>query len=398
MSFWALGFLWFFLALISDFLAIRLKIAVALCEILIGTAAAFLIGYFYPDFSDIGANEGWIGFLAGTGAVLLTFLAGTEIDPKILKTNWKEISLIGLSGFFVPFFGCTAIAYYLLGWTPLASWLTGVALSTTSVAVVYAVMLELGLNRTKFGKSLLAACFITDLGTVLALGIIFSPFTYHTAIFFGVTIISLFILPKLTKFCFDRWGKRHSQLELKYLLLFLFGLGALAFWSASEPVLPAYLLGMILATLVEKDHLLIQKIRALTFSFLTPFYFLRAGSLVSLPALVSAPLIFIILLVAKMVTKSIGVYPASRLSQYPNKEAIYTTLLMSTGLTFGTIAALFGLSHDIIDQDQYTYLVATVVASAVIPTVIANVFFLPKHLIKDKREDVSNVSPELPIS
>ncbi len=394
MNFWALGVLWFFLALIADFLAIRLKIAVALTEIFVGILAAFTLGYLLPSYADLGAKEGWITFLAGTGAVLLTFLAGAELDPKVLKQNWKEISVIGLSGFFIPFFGCVAVAYYLLHWSLVASWITGIALSTTSVAVVYAVMLELGLNKTKFGKSLLAACFINDLGTVLALGLIFAPFSRRTLIFIGVSVVTFIFLPKLARFCFSRWGKRHSQVELKLILFFLFGLGALAYWCGSEPVLPAYLMGMLLATVIDKDILLLHKLRALTFSFLTPFYFLRAGSFISLPALLAAPVVFLILFVAKMVTKIIGVYPATILMKYPKQEGIYTTLLMSTGLTFGTIAALYGLSHNLINQSQYTYLVATVIVSAVIPTIIANAFFLPKNLINKDKE--KNTFPELP--
>ena len=121
MDFWALGALWFFLAIVADFIAIRLKIAVALTEILVGTAAAFIVSYYVPSFSDVGASQTWIGFLAGSGAVLLTFLAGTELDPHVLKKNWKEISIIGLSGFFVPFFGCAAITCHVLHWSAPAS-------------------------------------------------------------------------------------------------------------------------------------------------------------------------------------------------------------------------------------------------------------------------------------
>ena len=66
---------------------------------------------------------------------------------------------------------------------------------------------------------------------------------------------------------------------------------------------------------------------------------------------------------------------------------MYTTLLMSTGLTFGSISALFGLSHGIIDTAQYSYIIAAVVASAVVPTLIANAFFLPGHLLGNVLEE-----------
>jgi len=145
--------------------------------------------------------------------------------------------------------------------------------------------------------------------------------------------------------------------------------------------LPAYLIGMVLAGTVGKDHHLIRRLRTLTFGLLTPFYFIRAGSFVSVPALIAAPMTFLVLLVAKVAAKFAGVYPATKLYKSPPTEAMYTTLLMSTGLTFGSISALFGLSHGIIDQAQYSYLVAAVIASAVLPTLVANAFFLPRHIL-----------------
>jgi len=255
---WGLASLWLGLALVATLISIWFGIATALSEIVVGTVAQLIIG------AAIGAtlksNEPWIAFLSGTGAIVLTFLAGAELDPVVFKARWKEATVIGLIGFFAPFLGCTAIAYYIIGWTVKASWLAGVALSTTSVAVVYAVMLELGLNKTEFGKAILAACFINDLGTVIALGLIFAPFTIRTMIFAGGGIVAFIVLPFLTPRFFAKYGGRPSELEAKFLLLVLFGLGALAAWSDSEAVLPAYIVGMVLAGTVGKDHSLIRRL------------------------------------------------------------------------------------------------------------------------------------------
>jgi glutathione-regulated potassium-efflux system ancillary protein KefC len=329
----------------------------------------------------LGTDESWIKFLSGLGAIVLTFLAGAELDPQVFKLKWKEAGAIGFVSFLVPFIGCAAAAHYMLGWETMASWLAGVAMSTTSVAVVYAVMLEYGFNATNYGKTVLAACFVTDLGTVVALGLIFAPFTMRTLIFLGAGVVVFVILPWLTPRFFRLYGNRPSELETKFLLLCLLGMGALASWADSEAVLPAYLIGMVLAGTVGKDHALVRRLRTLTFGLLTPFYFIRAGSFVSVPAPIAAPAAFVLFLIVKIGTKIVGVYPITKLFKAPNKEAMYTTLLMSTGLTFGTISSLFGLSHGIIDQGQYSALVATVIASAVIPTVIANAFYLPHHLL-----------------
>jgi len=377
---WALASLWVGLALIATLLAIWFKISTALTEIVVGTVAQLIIGALVGP-AGLSAKTDWIAFLAGTGAIVLTFLAGAELDPTIFRAKWKEAMVVGLVGFFGPFLGCAGVAHYLLHWSVKSSWLAGVALSTTSVAVVYAVMLELGFNKTDFGKAILAACFVNDLGTVIALGLIFSPFTIRTLIFVVTCVVAFFILPYLTPRFFKHYGGRVSELEAKYLLFLLFAMGGLAVWSGSEAVLPAYVIGMVLAGTVGKDHVLVRRLRTLTFGLLTPFYFIRAGSFVSVPALVAAPLIFLVLFAAKMGSKVIGLYPTVKSFRYQREEGLYYTLMMSTGLTFGTISALFGLSHGIIDQAQYSYLVATVIGSAVVPTMFANAWFMPRHLL-----------------
>jgi glutathione-regulated potassium-efflux system ancillary protein KefC len=379
-SVWALVALWLGLAAVATLLSIWLRVSTALSEIAVGTIAQLILGLAFGP-GVLGTDEPWVKFLAGIGAIVLTFLAGAELDPKVFKLKWKEAATVGFASFLFPFLGCAAAAHYLLGWEVMPSWLAGVAMSTTSVAVVYAVMLEFGFNVTDYGKTILAACFITDLGTVVALGLIFAPFTAKTAIFLGAGMAAIVILPWATPRLFKLYGGRPSEFEPKFLIFCLLGMGAIATWAGSEAVLPAYLIGMVLAGTVGKDHALVRRLRTLTFGLLTPFYFIRAGSFVSIPALIAAPTAFVFFLIVKVATKIIGVYPVTKLFGAPNKEAMYTTLLMSTGLTFGTISPLFGLSHGIIDESQYSALVAAVIGSAVIPTVIANAFYLPRHLL-----------------
>jgi Kef-type K+ transport system membrane component KefB len=383
---WMLAALWFGLALLASLCSIYLRISTALAEIIVGTAAgslSLLVGA-----NVLGADEPWIKFLAGAGAIMLTFLAGAELDPVVFRQRWREATAVGIASFLLPFLGCAAAAYWLLGWSASASWLAGIAMSTTSVAVVYAVMLEYGFNQTAYGKTILAACFITDLGTVLALGFMFAPFDMKTVIFAGAAVAVFAVMPWLTPRLFRRHGDRPSELEAKYLLLVLFGIGALAAWAGSEAVLPAYVLGMLLAGSVGRDHALIRRLRTLTLGLMTPFYFIRAGSFVSVPELIAAPAAFLMMLVVKVTTKCIGVYPVAKLYGNHHKGAMYTTLMMSTGLTFGTISALFGLTNGIIDQPQYSALVAAVIGSAVIPTLIANSFFLPRELLPKHAEAI----------
>ena len=373
--------IWMALAVFATILANRLKISIALMEITIGAVAGYLaVRYFNPEIFK--ADSDFIKFIAGSGAVLLTFLAGSELDPGSLKTKFKEVTVVGLIGFFAPFIGCTAVAYYGLGWDYRASLLAGVALSTTSIAVVYAVMIEYGFNKTEFGKGILGACFINDLGTVIALGLIFAPFTYKTLILAAVCVGAIFILPPLTKKITRLYGNKTAAIRTKWLIFVLFTFGAIALWAGSEAVLPAYIIGMAVAGSVSKDEFFIRRLRTLTIGFLTPIFFLRTGFLVSIPAILAAPVVFLVLLGSKIVSKTLGLYPVISKFRVSKKERWYYTLLMSTGLTFGSISALYGLTNGIITQEQYSFLIAAIVASAVVPTLIANAAFLPEHLLE----------------
>jgi Kef-type K+ transport system membrane component KefB len=280
-------------------------------------------------------------------------------------------------GFFAPYLGVLFCARYAVGWPWPQAQIAGISLSTTSVAVVYAVMVETGFNRTEIGKVILAACFVNDLGTVLALGLVFAHYNLLLALFAGVTVAALWLLAKFAPRVLEALGKRVSEPQTKFVALVLLFLGGLASIAGSEAVLPAYLVGMVLAPTFLRDRELPNRMRIVAFTILTPFYFLKAGSLVQAHAVVAAAGLIALYLAIKMATKFVGILPLTRFFRFEPREGMYTTLLMSTGLTFGSISALFGLANHIIDQQQYTILVTAVIGSAVVPTLIAQQWFQP---------------------
>jgi len=366
---WLIAALWVGLALFAAMLSIRVGIAVALVEIGVGVLAG--------NFLHFRPND-WVNFLAGVGSVLLTFLAGAEIDPEALRANLKESLLIGFFSFLAPAAGAFAVAFWVFKWSMHGAEIAGIALSTTSVAVVYAVMIESGLNETELGKAILASCFVTDLGTVVALGLIFANYDRWLLIFAVVTAAILWELPAFTEWYFRKVGNRVSEPEVKLILLILFGLGGLATAARSEAVLPAYLIGLVMARQFLHNRVLMHRMRAIAFSILTPFYFIKAGSYVSFKALAAGLGLIAAFFVMKMITKICGVLPFTLTFGFGKRRGMYTTLLMATGLTFGSISALFGLTHAYIDRSQYSVLVTVVILSAVIPTLIAERFFRPK--------------------
>lgn len=375
---WLVAALWLSLALAAAFLGRLLRLPTAVCEIILGASAPMVLAPILGD-KALAPGTTWVVFLAGAGALLLTFLAGCELDPSAIRATWRESLVIGLLGFTVPFFGVAAAAHYLLGWLAPASWIAALALSTASVSVVYTIMLDLGLNHTRLGKGLLAASYANNMFTAIAMGAILSPLSIRTLIFIALSTAIFVVLPFVSSRFFGRFHSPVSQPEIRYVLFLLFGLGGLSVWAGGEAVLPAYVMGMVLARIVGRNATLIQHLRVLAFGILTPFYFLRAGAQMQIPALAQTPWIFLVLLAAKMGAKLIGAMPALRMFGYSLRESTYYSLMISTGLALGTIAASVGLGRGMIDTAQYSHIVAAVFASAVVPVAIATRRLSPKR-------------------
>jgi Kef-type K+ transport system membrane component KefB len=373
MNVYYIAAIWLGMALLASLISIRIGVSVALVEILVGAVLGNI-----PGIKEHIVQTEFTTFLAGFGSILLTFLAGAEIDPVSLRKNWKTSITIGFLSFLLPLLGAFAFCRFVLGWNLHAAEIGGIALSTTSVAVVYAVMVETGLNQQDIGKLILAACFVTDLGTVLALGGVFATYGWLLLVFVVVTAICLYLLPRVMRLVIARLGHRVSEPEVKTIFVVLLALGGLATAAGSEAVLPAYVAGLVVAGVFMQDRIILDRVRTIAFALLTPFFFLRAGTLISAPVLVSGAGVIAALFLVKMVTKFVGVWPASTAFRLPVRERTYTTLLMATGLTFGSIAALYGLNHHLINESQYTELVTVVILSALIPTLIAQQFFQPR--------------------
>jgi len=361
--FLALAALMFLASLVS----VETAISVTIIEILAGVLGGNFLGLHTTP---------WVDFLAGFASVLLTFLAGTEVDPDVLRSKFKESMLIGVFSFLVPFIAAFVYTYYVAGWSFQAAEIAGVALSTTSLAVIYAVLVETGLTNTELGKILMAACFITDMGTVLALSVLFAEFSVMTLLFLVGSVLILILAPKLMPAILARYGKRVVEPEIRFLFLLLAGFMYLGSIGASHAVLPAFILGLVLSRTMSRNQDMTKKLRVISFSILTPFFFLKAGMNVSLPGIYANFGLLAVLLIVKLIAKTIGVYPFAR--AFVKRDSIYTTLLMSTGLTFGTISSMFGLQKGYINSTQFSLLVTAVVLSAVIPTLVATRWFDPR--------------------
>ena len=356
--------------LLSSLISLRLGLAVAIIELVIGAI--------FGNLGFLHATD-WMTLIATFGGILLTFMAGTEIDTHVMREKYKESFLIGFFSFLAPFIGASLFTYFIAGWNLQAALIAGIALSTTSLAVVYSVLLETDLPDANLAKILLAATFVTDITTVLVLTIIFLKPDLYTLFFIIISIVVIILAAKYSKHVFghDKLKNKVIEPEIKYVFLLLVIFMYFAALGNGEAVLPAFILGLLMSKQLAKVKDLMVRMRTVAYAVITPIFFIVGGLKISFPLILASLGLFLILFALKIITKFIGVYFLA--NKYIPNGSTYLTLLMSTGLTFGTIASLFGLNAGYINQVQYSVLIGVVVASAIIPTFVAQKWFLPQH-------------------
>ena len=368
--------------LVASTVSVELGISVALVELTLGVVVGNAFDLSVPD---------WLTFIGTFAGIVLTFLAGAEVDVPQFRREWRASLWLGGASFVAPFLVAMAFAYWGLGWSGQAAQIAGIALSTTSLAVVYAVLVETGLNQTTIGKRIMSATFVTDFGTAAALSILFIKPNVWIIPFVVFSVALIVLLPRISPWFFGRYGNRVIEPEIKLVFAALFLLMWLGGKAQSHAVLPAFVLGLALSGHYASHRLEQERLRVVAFAFLTPFFFLKGGMSVSVGALWANLGVLVLLFGAKLVPKLAAVYPLAR--RYCAPHAGFTTLLMSTGLTFGTISSLYGLDAGIIDETQFSLLVSVVVLSAIVPTAIAQRFLQPSPGEEMRRERVA-VVPE----
>jgi len=356
--------------LLSSLISLRLGLAVAIIELIIGAI-----------FGNLGFLHvtDWMTLIATFGGILLTFMAGTEIDTHMMREKYKESFLIGFFSFLTPFVGASLFTYFIAGWNLQAALIAGIALSTTSLAVVYSVLLETDLPDANLAKILLAATFVTDITTVIVLTILFLKPDLYTLLFIVISIVVIILAAKYSKHIFgnDKLKNKVIEPEIKYVFVLLVIFMYFAALGNGEAVLPAFILGLLMSKQLAKVKDLMIRMRTVAYAVITPIFFIVGGLRISFTLILASLGLFLVIFALKIITKFIGVYFLA--NKYIPNGSTYFTLLMSTGLTFGTIASLFGLNAGYINQVQYSVLIGVVVSSAVIPTFVAQKWFLPRH-------------------
>ena len=344
---WLIAALWIGLALLATLISIRTAISVALIELIVGAAAGNVIP--------------WVGSLLGTPAKLeitpwINFLAGAGSDPSDVSGRGGDRPGRGAEALLVQ-------REHRDGWLlcPLFR-RPGVHALRQGVALAPGpdrrdrLVHHLGgrglrgddrdrIQPNRDGQDHPGRLFRQRPGNGTGPGALVRELQSLDGGLLRGTGNCPWFLPKFSPWFFAKVGNRVSEPESKFILLVLFALGGLGNIAASEAVLPAYLVGMVLAPYFLRERVLAQRLRVMAFTLLTPFYFLKAGSLVKASTVMAAFGLIAVLLGIKMLTKFLGIWPLTKGFHFGKREGMYTTLLMSTGLTFGSISALFGLTQ-----------------------------------------------------
>jgi Kef-type K+ transport system membrane component KefB len=220
----------------------------------------------------------------------------------------------------------------------------------------------------------------------LALSAIFIKPNAWFPVFLVVSVALIIALPRIAPWFFRRYGDRVIEPEIKLVFVALFLLMVVADAAKGHAVLPAFVLGLVMSRHYQPHRQEQERLRVVAFAFLTPFFFLRGGLNVSLRAVFANLGLLTLLFAAKMVPKLGLVFPLARRAH--RAHATFITLLMSTGLTFGTISSLYGLNAGIIDRTQFSLLVTVVVLSAIVPTAVAQALFEPTIRDLEREEGV----------
>ncbi|HJT47437.1 MAG TPA: cation:proton antiporter [Nitrososphaeraceae archaeon] len=350
---------------ISAILSSRLRISSAIFEVVAGIILGNLLGV---------KLESWLDFLGTYGGLVLTFLAGAEVEFHILRKKAKASLVIGSLAFIAPLIAEFLFLSIVTNWTLQAKISVGLALTTTSVAVVYAILTEYEIIKLPASRIIIAVTFVNDILTLIGINLISPSFDVYVIVtFFTLIGILIIAIPKLLGHIVERYGRRAVEMELRFILASMLGVAVLADVAKLHAVFGAFVLGLVFASTIQKYQDVLSKMRTVTFSLLSPAFFIRAGLLIGLPAVIQNIALIMGLLAVKLLSKFAGTYLLSK-KWIDESAGMFSALLFSTGLTVGSITATLARDLHFIDQTQFSVAIVTVILSAIVPTLLAKRF------------------------
>ena len=347
-----------FFIVLAGVLSVELCISASVLELLAGVIAHNLF--------DVKVLNG-LDLFANLGLVCLMYLAGLEIDLDSLRETIKPSMTIGFLSFITPFLFVTGFSYLILDFNMQQTFLLGVALSTTSVAVVYPLMAEAGRIGSS-GRMILSAAMVTDLFSMIFLSFIFSEFTWITIALVAGMVAFTLLFPHFGKRLFKYYKGNPVELEFKIILLIILGLTIASESAGVESAITAFLVGMITSQIVVGHKDLTEKFRFLVFGLFAPVFFFTVGLTLEFGMIMKNIGLFTILFLVCYIAKYVGTYVPARI--YLPHKASRMGILFNSRLSFGIIAATIGYNEGLFTGDVYAPLVGVLIFAAIVSCIL----------------------------
>ncbi|MFP4559684.1 MAG: cation:proton antiporter [Archaeoglobaceae archaeon] len=350
------------LVLISAVISVEVSIAVPILEVVAGAVGANLFGLeFTPLFQ----------YLSFLGLVSLMYVAGLEVNLKLMRDNLGRGGVTGITSFLVPFMVITLLLYFLVH--PFKgevdrSVITGIIFSATSLAIVYPILKECGFIEFDVGKVILGSAAFSEVMAMLVFSFFFLEFSVFTLLLILVFFISIFTLPDLSEFLLKRYKNELPEIELRFILVLLLGISTLSQIANVEVAISAFFLGIITSEVIKDIGELEKKLRSLVFGFLSPFFFFGVGMEI-VPQLIFPNLYLIALLFAIAYPfKLLGTFIAAKMNM--PTHARYISFLFNMPLPLGLLIAVLAHEAGIYDKALYASIIVVILCSAVLSSFV----------------------------
>jgi Kef-type K+ transport system membrane component KefB len=339
-------------------------------EVVVLVLLGILIG---PEALGLANKDGPIILLNDVGLGFLFFIAGYELDLRVLKGKpginaglaWAVSMVLALS-----VVGLLYAAGYVHAFLPVA-----IALTSTALGTLLPILRDADLIHTRLGRLVFANGAVGEFAPVLAISLFLGSrgawASLVILIVFGLFAVAIWRLPRALftsriRAIFERGSETTSQTTLRWTVLLLVGLLVVAAEFGLDVILGAFAAGLIFRQLTpEGDQALEHKLDGLAFGLFVPLFFITSGIQVDVASIVENPdrLAVFFLLIA--VIRGIPVLVLfSR--DLPGRELIQLSLYAATGLPIIVAVTQIGLATGIMFPDNAAALVGAGVISVLV--------------------------------
>jgi len=322
--------------------------------------------------------------IADFGAIMLMFLAGLEVDNETLKEEFKNSIVLSLFSLLIPGVGGYLIGKYL-GLGLIGSLLYAVIFASHSVAIVYSLLEELKMVKTRLGTIILSATITVDLFTLLLLSVVIKLGVSggEVGMFlleaFVYIVILLLAIPYLSKHILGIFEKLHAQ-RIHYILFIIFIAVIVGELIGIHPIVGAFICGIAVSealTKEEHDELLNKNLNAIGYGFFIPIFFLVLGMETNVEVIfdLSNLELLLITLVSAIALKFFSGYVALKILGFNRIKNTIGGLLTVPKISASLVAASIGKELGLIGNEIFVTIVTlSVITATITPILIKHIF------------------------